>query len=338
MKKFLTFIGTFLTMMFVISCGSKQESAAPAATAKKVAIVYSTGGKGDKSFNDSAYHGLQMAKEQLGIEFDEYEPKDASAEAQNQLIAYAEKGEYELIIGVGFTMKDSVIAAAKEFPNQKFAIIDDVIEDLPNVVSITFREQEGSFLVGALAAMVSKNNAVGFVGAIEAPVIWRFHAGFEQGAKYINKDITILPVYINGNSPFNDPQTAKTLTETLIGKKVDVVFHAAGGSGSGVFQAAKEKGIYAIGVDSNQDAEEPGTILTSMIKKVDNAILAEIKNTLDGNFKPGQKQFGIAEDGVGTTDFEYSKDVVTQEMKDKLAEIAGKIKSGEIKVSEEIQK
>lgn len=337
MKKFLTFIGTILTMMLVISCGSKQESA-PAATGKKVAIVYSTGGKGDKSFNDSAFHGLEMAKEQLGVEFDEYEPKDASAEAKNQLLTYAEKGEYELIIGVGFTMKDSVLAVAQEFPNQKFAIIDDVIADLPNVVSILFREQEGSFLVGALAAMTSKTNTLGFVGGIEAPVIWRFHAGFEQGARYVNPDITILPVYINGNNPFNDPQTAKTLTETLVGKKADVIFHAAGASGSGVFQAAKEKGVYALGVDSNQDGEEPGTILTSMIKKVDNAIFAEIKNILDGKFESGVKQFGIAEDGVGTTDFEYSKEVVTQEIQDKLAEISAKIKAGEIKVSEEVSK
>lgn len=337
MKKFLTFIGTLLTMMLVISCGSKQETAAAPAKAK-VAIVYSTGGKGDKSFNDSAFRGLQMAQKDLGIEFDEYEPKDASVEAQNQLLAYAEKGEYALIIGVGFTMKDSVETVAKQFPEQKFAIIDDVITDLPNVVSILFKEQEGSFLVGALAAMLSKNNTLGFVGGIEAPVIWRFHAGFEQGARYVNKDIAILPVYINGNNPFNDPQTAKTLTETLVGKKADIIFHAAGASGAGVFQAAKEKGVYAIGVDSNQDGEEPGTILTSMIKKVDNAVYSEIKNILDGKFEAGTKLYGIAEDGVGTTDFEFTKDVVTQEIQDKLMELSNKIKSGEIKVSEEVSK
>lgn len=338
MKKFLAFMGTVLTLLTVVACKPKEEAKPQEEAAKKIAIVYSTGGKGDKSFNDSAFRGLQMAKEQLGIEFSEYEPKDPSAEAQNQLFQYAEKGEYQLIIGVGFTMKDAVVAAAKAFPDQKFALIDDVIDDLPNVVSLMFREQEGSFLLGALSAMVTKTNTIGFVGGVEAPVIWRFHAGYEQGAKYVNPNINVLPVYINGNNPFNDPQTAKTLTETLIGKKADIVFHAAGASGAGVFQAAKEKGVYALGVDSNQDAEEPGTILTSMVKKVDNAVLQEIKDTLDGKFASGVKYFGLKEDGVGTTDFEYSKEVVTPEIQNKLKEISEKIKSGEIKVSDQIQK
>lgn len=339
MKKFLAFMGTVLTLLTVVACKPKEEAKpAPAEGAKKVAIVYSTGGKGDKSFNDSAYRGIQMAKEKLGIEFSEYEPKDPSAEAQNQLFQYAEKGEYSLIIGIGFNMKDSLVAAAKAFPDQKFALVDDVISDLPNVVSLMFREQEGTFLLGALSAMVTKTNTIGFVGGVEAPVIWRFHAGFEQGAKYVNPDINVLPVYINGNNPFNDPQTAKTLAETLIGKKADIVLHAAGASGAGVFQAAKEKGVYALGVDSNQDAEEPGTILTSMVKKVDNAVFQEIKATLEGNFKSGVKYFGLKEDGVGTTDFEFTKDVVTPEIQQKLKEITEKIKSGEIKVSEEVSK
>ncbi|MDU4653139.1 BMP family ABC transporter substrate-binding protein [Sneathia sanguinegens] len=342
MKKILAFMGTVLTLITLVSCKPKEEAKAaeakaPAST-KKVAIVYSTGGKGDKSFNDSAYRGLQMAKDKLGIEFSEYEPKDPSAEAQNQLFQYAEKGEYELIIGVGFTMKDAVVAAAKAFPDQKFALVDDEISDLPNVVSLLFKEQEGSFLLGAMSAMVTKTNTLGFVGGVEAPVIWRFQAGFEQGAKYINPNIKILPVFINGNNPFNDPQTAKTLTETLIGKNADIVFQVAGASGSGVFQAAKEKGVYALGVDSNQDGEEPGVILTSMVKRVDNAVFNQIKDTLDGNFKSGIKYFGLKEDGVGTTDFEFSKKVVTEEIRNKIKEIAEKIKSGEIKVSDKVQK
>ena len=338
MKRILAFIGTVLTMITLISCNQKQEAKAEVAAPKKVAIVYSTGGKGDKSFNDSAYRGLQMAKEKLNVEFSEYEPKDPSAEAQNQLFQYAEQGDYEIIIGVGFNMRDALVAAAKAFPKQKFALVDDETPALPNVVSLMFKEQEGSFLLGALSAMVTKTNTIGFVGGCQAPVIWRFQAGFEQGAKYVNPNINVLPVFINGNNPFNDPQTAKTLSETLVGKKADILFQVAGASGAGVFQAAKEKHVYALGVDSNQDGEEPGVILTSMVKHVDNAIFAIIKDTLEGKFEPGVRRFGLADDGVSTTDFEFTKDVVTPEIQAKLKELAEKIKSGEIKVTDQVAK
>lgn len=336
MKKFLTVISVFFMMIFAVSCGSSDKPAAKDAAkqAAKVAIVYSTGGKGDKSFNDSAYHGLEMAKDKLGITFDEYEPKDPSAEAKNQLSQYAEKGDYALIIAVGFSMKDSLVAVAKEFPDQKFALIDEEVKDLPNVASLMFKEQEGSFLVGALAAMMTKTNTIGFVGGIDVPVIQRFESGYIQGAKYINKDIKILPVFINGSNPFNDPASAKALSQTLIQKGADMLFAVAGGSGSGVFQAAKEKGVFAFGVDSDQDGIEPGVILTSMVKHVDNAVFSEVKSILDGNFKSGVNHFGLADDGVSVTDFKYTKDKIGQEKIDKLAQIAKDIKDGKIKVEE----
>lgn len=339
MKKILSLISALFAMILVFSCGAKTETKAPEAKEKKVAIVYSTGGLGDKSFNDSANRGLKQAVEQLGIKYDYYEPKDPSSEAQNQLSNYAEKGDYELIIAVGFSMKDALVSVAKEFPNQKFALIDESVEELQNVTSLLFKEQEGSFLVGALAALMTKTGTVGFVGALEAPVITRFQAGYIQGARYINPDIKILSVFINSSAnPFNDPVSAKTLTETLIKKNADIIFHAAGASGSGVFQAAKENKVFAMGVDSNQDDVEKGTILTSMVKYVDKAVFATVKNVLEGNFKQGIQLFGIKEDGVGTTEFEFTKDIIGQEKINKLDELKKDIIDGKITVSEEVPK
>lgn len=335
MKKLFGILTILLTFVFVLSCGAKTEEAPAAdAPAKKVAIVYSTGGKGDKSFNDSAFRGMEKAKAELGVEFSEYEPKDPSVEAKNQLTEYAQTGEYELIIGVGFTMKESLEAVAAEYPDQKFALIDDVIEGKDNVVSLMFREQEGAFLTGALAAMMTKTNVLGFIGAVEAPVIHRFATGFIQGARHVNPDVKIVSAYVNGSNPFSDPVAAKQLTESVIAQNADIVMHAAGASGSGVFKAAQEKGVFAIGVDSNQDAEVPGSILTSMLKNVDVAVFETIKAVLEGNYQGGVKYFGIAEDGVGVTEFEFTKDIIGQENIDKLNALYGEIKEGKITVDE----
>ncbi|WP_073507987.1 BMP family lipoprotein [Streptobacillus notomytis] len=334
MKRLFGIFTVLLTFIFVLSCGAKTEKSSADQPVKKIAIVYSTGGKGDKSFNDSSFRGMQKAKAELGIEFSEYEPKDPSVEAKNQLTEYAQTGEYELIIGVGYTMKESVEAVAAEYPDQKFALIDDVIEGKDNVASLMFREQEGAFLTGALAAMMTKTNVLGFVGAVEAPVIHRFATGFIQGARHVNPSITILSAYVNGSNPFNDPVAGKQLAESLIAQNTDIVMHAAGATGAGVFKAAQEKGVYAIGVDSNQDAEAPGIILTSMVKNVDVAVFKTIKAVLEGNFKPGVQYFGIAEDGVGITELEFTKDVIGQEIIDRLAALNNEIKEGKIKVAE----
>ena len=200
MKKIVTIFSIMATLLLFVACGGSKpaegeqkkdggETAQKADAAKKVAIVYSTGGKGDKSFNDAAFRGLERAKKELGITFDEYEPKDPATEAKDALTKFAETGEYQLIIGVGFSMKDSVMAVAQQFPDQKFAIIDEKIENVPNIASLSFKEHEGSFLVGALAAMMSKSGTIGFVGGMESPLIQKFQAGFEQGAKYVNPNI-----------------------------------------------------------------------------------------------------------------------------------------------------
>ncbi|MBP9478940.1 MAG: BMP family ABC transporter substrate-binding protein [Sebaldella sp.] len=342
MKKILLVLT--LSILFLVSCGKKDtakdapkeetktEGKAEANSNMKVAIVYSTGGLGDDSFNDAARRGLDKAKAELGITFDEYEPKDPNTEAENQLRTFAESGEYSLIIATGFSMKDALLNVAKEFPDQKFAIIDERIEGYKNIASLSFKEHEGSFLVGALAAMMTKSNTVAFVGGAEAPLIQKFEAGFKQGALYVNPEIKVLSVYVGGTNAFNDPTSAKARTEALISQGADVIYHAAGASGKGVFQAAKEKGVYAIGVDSNQDGIVQGVILTSMIKKVDTAVFDLTKQVQENKFEGKIYEYGLKEDGVGTTDFKYTKDKIGEENIKKLEDIKKKIEDGEIQV------
>ena len=342
MKRIVTLFSVIFALMLVVACGNKpatgdqvkdgKTSADSAGSKKAVAVVYSTGGKGDKSFNDATFRGLQKAQKELGITFKEYEPKDPATEAKNALTQFAESGEFDLIIAVGYTMKDSLVAVAQTFPDQKFAIIDETVNGLPNVASILFKEQEGSFLVGALAGMMDKTGTIGFVGANESELINRFYAGYEQGAKYVKPEIKVLPVYIGGNNAFNDQASAKAKTETLVQQGADVIYHAAGASGLGVFQAVKEKNIYGIGVDSDQDGLYPGTILTSMLKYVDNATFDVIKAAVEGKFEPKVQTFGIKENGVGTTNFEFTKDKIGEENLKKLEQIKQDIKDGKIVV------
>lgn len=318
MKKLITFA---LGMMLAVSAFAKPL---------RVGIVLSTGGLGDKSFNDSAYKGLEKAKEDLGIEFKYVEPA-SPAEDEEFLRQYAD-ADYDLIIATGFQMTEAAKAVAADYPDLKFAMIDDVI-DLPNVKSLTFKEEEGSFLVGALAAMMSKTGTIGFVGGMENPLIKKFQVGYEQGAKYVNPKIKVLSVYTTGPNPFNDPVRGKENAISEINQGADVVYHAAGGTGIGVIDAAKEKGVYAIGVDSDQDGVAPGTVLTSMIKRVDVAVYDTVKSVKDGDFKPGLTVYGVAENGVGMTDFKFTKEKIGAEKIAKLDEIAKKIADKEIIVN-----
>ncbi|TDT68591.1 basic membrane protein A [Hypnocyclicus thermotrophus] len=319
----LTFVSvnTYAGLFF----GNKKEKADKGL---KVGIVLSIGGLGDKSFNDAAYRGLQRAKEELGVDFKYVEPA-SPAEDEGYLREYAEAG-YDLVIATGFLMRDAAEAVAKDFPETKFAIIDDVV-DLPNTQSLLFKEDEGSFLVGALAAMMSKTGTIGFVGGMEVPLIKKFQRGYEMGAKYINPDIKIGVLYTSGPNPFNDPVRGKENTLALVKQGADVVYHAAGGTGAGVIAGAKDAGIYAIGVDSNQDGEAPGVVLTSMLKRVDVAVFEAVKALKEGTFKGGIKRFGVAENGVGTTDFEFTKDIIGAEKIAKLEEIKQDIIAGKIK-------
>ncbi|MGL4944687.1 MAG: BMP family lipoprotein [Fusobacteriaceae bacterium] len=334
MKKLFSSL-VVLSSLLLTACGGSKEATKPAETATqatnplKVGIVLSTGGLGDKSFNDSAYRGLEMAKKELGVEFKYVEPA-SSAEDEQFLREYAD-ANYDLIIATGFQMTDAAKKVAADYPNIKFAMIDDIVES-SNTRNLLFKEEEGSFLMGAVAAMMSKTGTIGFVGGIEVPLIQKFQRGYEQGAKYVNPNMKVLTAYAGGQNPFNDPLKGKEIAISEIKQGADVVYHAAGATGIGVIEGAKELGKYAIGVDSDQDDVAPGVVLTSMLKNVDVAVYDTVKSVIDGKFQAGTHAFGIAENGVGATDFRNTKEIIGAENLAKLDEIIAKIKSGEIVV------
>lgn len=318
MRKIVTFVMTMLLTIGIF-----------AAKPLKVGIVFSTGGLGDKSFNDAAYRGLEKAKKELGINFKYVEPTSPT-EDEEFLRQYAEAG-YDLIIATGFQMTQSAKTVAADYPDAKFLMIDDVI-DLPNVRSMVFKEEEGSFMVGVIAGLMTKNNAVGFVGGMENPLIKKFEVGFKEGAEYVNPKVKFFSVYTTGANPFNDPVRGKENALSEINQGADVIYHAAGGTGIGVIAAAKEKGVYAIGVDSNQDDVAKGTVLTSMLKNVDVGIYDTINNLTQGKFEAGLAVYGAKENGVGVTDFKYTKDIIGKEKLKKFEEIKAKLVAGEIVV------
>ena len=320
MRKIVTFV---MSMMLAIGLF--------AAKPLRVGIVLSTGGLGDKSFNDAAYRGLEQAKKDLGIEFKYVEPA-SPAEDEEFLREYAEAG-YDLIIATGFQMTESARTVAADYQDVNFLMIDDVV-DLPNVKSLVFKEEEGSFLVGVIAGLMTKNNAVGFVGGMENPLIKKFEVGFKQGAEYVNPGVKFFSVYTTGPNPFNDPVRGKENAISEINQGADVIYHAAGGTGMGVIAAAKEKGVFAIGVDSNQDGVEPGTVLTSMLKNVDVGVYDTVKALTNGEFESGLTVYGAKENGVGVTEFEFTKEIIGAEKLQKFEEIKAKLMAGEIKVSD----
>ena len=332
MKKVMILMVVIMALLLT-ACGGKKEE--ENSNVLRVGLVLSTGGLGDKSFNDSAHKGLKEAEEKLGVQIKYVEPANVS-EFDTFLREFAE-ANYDLIIGIGFQMKDSVVKVASEYPDNHFVMVDEPI-DMPNVVSATFNEPEGSFLAGALAGMMTKTNTVGFIGGIEVPLIQKFGDGFMAGAKYVNPNIKTFSAYVGGNSPFNDPAKGKEMALSMIDSKADIIYHAAAGSGMGVFEAAKERGIYAVGVDSNQDAVVPGTILTSMLKKVDQAVFTIIKETQEKGFTAGEKDFNLANDGVGITELEYTKDQIGEDKLKRLEEIKADIISGKIDVEAEMKK
>ena len=304
------------------------------AKAAEPAVIYDTAVKFDKSFNEAVFRGgVEEYKKAKKITVKEFEPQN-EAQREQGLRRLASRG-YSPIVAVGFNLSSSVEKVAAEFPKIQFTIIDSVV-DKPNVQSVEFKEHEGSFLVGALAGMMDKTGTIGFVGANESELINRFYAGYAQGARYVKPDIKVLPVYIGGSNAFNDQASAKAKTETLIQQGADVIYHAAGASGLGVFQAVKEKNVYGIGVDSNQDNLYPGIILTSMMKYVDNATFDIIKATVDGKFEAKLQTFGVKENGVGTTNFEFTKDKIGEENIKRLEQIKQDIKDGKIQVKSKL--
>ena len=292
------------------------------------AVIYDMGGKFDKSFNEAAYNGAERWKKESGKPYLDFEIAN-EAQRDQAMQRMAEKGASP-IIGVGFSQAISIEKAAKAFPKLQFAIIDMVVKQ-PNVESVVFKEQEGSFLVGMIAALSSKTGKVGFVGGMDIPLIRRFACGYEQGAKYANPKAEITS-NMTGTTPsaWNDPARGGELAKAQFAKGVDVVFAAAGGTGVGVYQAAKDAGKYAIGVDSNQNHLHPGTMLTSMVKRVDTAVY-----NLSNKVNPGAiTVLGLKEGGVDYAVDKNNEKLITGDLKKKVEAAKADIIAGKIKVAD----
>ena len=290
-------------------CARKTEPAKSAGTTSaapgsgfKVGLVFDVGGRGDKSFNDAAYAGLERARRELGIPYSTLETGEGSDReaALRQLAA----GGSQLVFGVGFLFSDDIKRLAGEFPDVKFACVDFTVtpgESLPpNLVALKFKEEEGSFLVGALAAELSSTGKVGFVGGMEIPLIKKFEAGYKAGVKAVRPATRVLVKYAGTTgSAFKDPTKGKELALAEYDEGAGIIFHASGSTGLGVFEAARELNRLAIGVDSDQADEAPGHVLTSMVKRVDTAVFDCIRETAAGHWHGGVRVFGLKENGVG---------------------------------------
>jgi len=302
------------------------------AQAPQPAVVYDAGGKFDKSFNEAAYNGIERFKKETGTAYVDFEVTN-DAQREQAFRRMAQRGASP-IIGIGFAQAPAVKKVAPEFPNVKFAVIDAVVEG-PNVQSILFTEHEGSFLVGLLAAMASKSGKVGFVGGMDVPLIRRFQCGYEQGAKFANRNAEIV-ANMTGTTPaaWNDPTRGGELAKSQFSRGVDVVFAAAGGTGLGVYQAAKDQGRLAIGVDSNQNHLHPGTMLTSMLKKVDVAVYNSAKSAKDGTWKAAVTVLGLKESGIDWASDDNNKALITADMRAKVEQAKADIIAGKIVVAD----
>jgi len=296
------------------------------------AIVYDFGGKFDRSFNQSASEGAERFKKATGIGVREFEIQNASQREQ-VMRQFARRGA-SVIVAVGFSQASAVETVAKEFPDVKFAIIDAVV-DLPNVESITFREQESSFLCGMAAAMASKTGKVGFVGGMDIPLIRKFALGYRAGVDYVDPRIEVIE-NMTGTTPaaWTNPSVGAELAKSQFGRGADVVFHAAGATGIGVMQAAADAGLLSIGCDSDQDYLHPGSVLTSAVKRVDVAVEAVFTDARNGTWKAGPKVLGLAENGVDYSLDEFNRKLLTPEMEKRLNQAKADIIAGRVRVPE----
>lgn len=306
------------------------------AFALKVGLVLDKGGKDDKSFNSAAYAGAKSAEKDLGIELKYVEATDTNA-LENLHRSFARK-KFDLVIGIGFAQKDAVQKVATQFPDVKFAIVDGEVT-APNVRSFLFEEHEGSFVVGAIAALKSKSGVVGFIGGMDIPLIRRFAMGYKAGVLHQNKKAKVLENYIGATGEaWNNPAKAKELVLAQKAAGADVIFVAAGASGSGAFDGAEEKKIFAIGVDSNQNWMKPGVVLTSMLKRVDKAVYDSIKQAHGGAFAAGIVRSGLKDGGVDYALDEHNASVLDEGTRAKADELKKKIVSGQIAVPDYYKK
>jgi basic membrane protein A len=362
-QRFWVFLAALCALAFALfnSACNMRASEADDKSKIHVGIVFDIGGKDDRSFNAAAWVGVNCAatgkrqdgtpckdedgqeKPALGIVLRDVEPGNPTS-IEPAMRAFAERG-YDLIIGVGFAQAPIMERVAKDYPNIHFAIIDGVSE-LPNVASLVFKEHEGSYLVGMIAAKKSKTGVLGFIGGMDIPLIHRFETGFEEGAKAVNPKIRIIQNYVGvTDAAWNNPGKGKELALAQIGKGADVIFTAAGNSGLGAFDAAEQAGTengqathYVIGVDSDQNCVKPGFVLTSMVKRVDNAVYQIVQDVVNHKFEGGIHVYGLDKNGVGYAMDQCNEKLIQPEAIQEAEAARQKIISGQIKVTDAMAK
>jgi basic membrane protein A and related proteins len=341
MRKLLIFVAVLLAahvaLLFVHPSGA---AAPPTGDAVDVGIVFDLGGRGDKSFNDGAYLGAERAEKELGARVRFIEPGEGSDRESGLRLLAAEK--MDLVIGIGFIFTDDLTQLAKEYPKTDFAGVDfsvatdaagHVIQPPPNLAALRFREEQGSYLVGALAALVGHSKKVGFVGGMDSPLIQKFEVGYKAGVKAVCPTCQVLSQYA-GVTPeaFRNPGKGKEIALSQYQQGANVIFHASGSTGLGVFEAARQTGKLAIGVDADQYKEAPGFVLTSMVKGVDNAVYDAIRRVKEGRFKGGIYEYGLAEGGVGYVYDANNAKLIPDSVRARLEQLKQRIIDGRIVV------
>ncbi|RBI87191.1 BMP family ABC transporter substrate-binding protein [Rhodosalinus halophilus] len=322
-----------MTLMKSLSGAAAALALTAGAALAEPALIYDLGGKFDKSFNEAAFNGAQRWAEETGGEFRDIELQ-SEAQREQALRRFAEAG-LNPVVTTGFSMATPIANVAPDYPDTKFVTIDGYVdpEEHPNVLSILFSEHEGSFLVGMLAAMASETGTVGFVGGMDIPLIRKFACGYAQGVKAVDADAEII-ANMTGTTPaaWNDPVKGSELAKAQISQGADVIFAAAGGTGIGVLQTAADEGIYSIGVDSNQNYLHPGSVLSSMLKRVDVAVYDAMSAGAD--LETGVQVLGLAEEGVGYALDEHNAELISDEMQAQVEEAKSRIIDGEITVTD----
>ena len=304
-------------------------------TGVRVGLVFDIGGKNDKSFNEAAWRGLERARTELGVDVQYIEPSEG-ADRESALRTLAARG-IDLVIGVGFIFGPDLERLASEFPNVRFAGVDyspsDGVGPLPNLAGLRFREHEGSFLVGAIAGLVTRTKVVGFVGGMKIPLIRKFEAGYEAGVKHVCPACRVVSAYA-GTDPkaFADPPLGQELASAQYGQGADVIFQAAGKTGDGVFAAARQHGSRAIGTDSDQFDAAPCCVVTSMLKRVDVAVVEVVKDVIAHKFRGGIHELGLAENGVGFVADERNRSLLPIEVVERVRRLGDDIVAGKIVV------
>jgi len=321
-----------LALLLLQGCTTRDIAAESDGNKVKVGIVFDIGGKDDRSFNAAANVGVLRAKKDFPIVLRDVEPGDPTS-IEPALRAFAQYG-YNLITGVGFAQGPIIRQVAADYPQLHFVLIDSVA-DLPNVASLLFKEHEGSFLVGMIAAYKSKTGVLGFVGGMDIPLIHKFATGYEEGARYVNPNIRIIKNFVGiTDAAWNNPGKGRELANSQYEQGADVIFQAAGNSGLGVFDAAESYNKFAIGVDANQNWIKPGHILTSMLKRIENAVYSVVKDEVEGKFKGGVHVYGLENDGVDYALDQYNRDLIPPDVIEKVEQAKSDIIAGRIKVTD----